>query len=355
MKKVGVCTLHDAAPNFGATLQAFAMQEILKDLNYEAEFLKFKNNEKQKLEKNRIKSIIDKDFIEFGKTKNKYKGVDTRNICINSRLKKSNVFLNISDDIYDKNDIYESIIIGSDELWNINNPSFEHRKEYYGYDLNSNNIFTYAPSCNTTKVEEFQNFHSNKVNFENFSKLSARDYNTKNLIKEITGKEASLVLDPTMLLDSFDKYAILPEEKDYILIYDYNVPKRRKEQIKKLSKIKNLPVYSIGFYYPWADKNIDANIFEFLGYMKNAKYIVTATFHGTIFSILNKKQFVSYACVGYKIEDILKRLKLEERDASNKDILSIIDNPIDYEKVYEILEKERSFSRDYLKKALKGI
>ena len=42
MKKVGVCTLHDAAPNFGATLQAFAMQEVLKNLGYEPEFLKFK-------------------------------------------------------------------------------------------------------------------------------------------------------------------------------------------------------------------------------------------------------------------------------------------------------------------------
>lgn len=355
MKKVGICTLHDAAPNFGATLQAFALQEVLKDLNYEPEFLKFKNENKH--EKEIINNIIESDNISMNSKRNcRYKAIDTGNIAINSRLKKSNVFLNVSKNLYSKeNDTYKSIILGSDELWNVNNPSFEHRKEYYGYDLNCDNIFAYAPSCNTTTIDEFKFFHDYEIDFENLKNLSARDLNTKNLIKEITGKDAKLVLDPTMLLKSFEKYAIMPKEKDYILIYDYNVSNDRKRKIRKLAKEKNLPVYSIGFYCKWADKNIDANIFEFIGYMKNATYVVTATFHGTIFSILNKKQFVSYACLGYKIEDLLRRLDLMDRDATNIEVLSdIIDNPIDYEKVDKILEREREVSLEYLKNSLEN-
>lgn len=353
MKKVGICTLHDAAPNFGATLQAFALQEVLKKLDYEPEFLKFKNENKH--EKEIINNIIESDDISINSKRNcRYTPIDTENIAINSRLKKSNVFLNVSKDIYNKDkDTYKSIILGSDELWNVNNPSFEHRKEYYGYGLNCDNIFAYAPSCNTTTLEEFKGFHDYKIKFENVSNLSARDVNTKNLIKDITGKDAKLVLDPTMLLRSFEKYAVIPEEKDYILIYDYNVSNDRKKKIRRLAKEKNLPVYSIGFYCKWADKNIDANIFEFIGYMKNATYVVTATFHGTIFSILNKKQFVSYACLGYKIEDLLKRLDLMDRDATNVEVLSdIIDNQIDYDRVFELLEKERRVSIEYLKESL---
>ena len=355
MKKVGICTLHDAAPNFGATLQAFALQEVLKKLDYEPEFLKFKDENRH--ERDVINNIIENEDLTINSKRNcRYTPVDTKNISINSRLKKSRVFLNVSDNLYNKNnDIYNSIILGSDELWNVNNPSFEHRKEYYGYNLNCNNIFAYAPSCNTTTVEEFKGFHNNKIDFGKVSKLSARDVNTKNLIKEITGRDARLVLDPTMLLKSIENYAIIPDEKDYILIYDYNVSNERKKKIKKLAKEKNLPVYSIGFYCKWADKNIDANIFEFIGYMRNATYVVTATFHGTIFSILNKKQFVSYACLGYKIEDLLKRLELTDRDATGIENLSdIIDKPIDYDKVFKILEDERKVSIEYLKEALEN-
>jgi len=355
MKKVGVCTLHDAAPNFGATLQAFAMQEVLKDLGYEPEFLKFKKENKS--EKEKIEKVLNWNNIHFRKDDKIYKGIDTKNIAINSRLKRSNVFLNVSDNLYDRQkDNYSSIIIGSDELWNVNNPSFEHRKEYYGYNLKCDNVFAYAPSCNTTTIEEFHKFHNNEITFNNLVNLSARDINTMELLESITGRKANLVLDPTMLMKDIIKYAKIPKEKDYILIYDYRVTGERKKQIKKLAKEKNLPIYAIGFYCSFADKNIDANIFEFMGYVKNATYVITATFHGTIFSILAQKQFASYACLGYKIEDLLKRFNLEDRDASNTEsLIDIVDNKIDYNKVNAILEKEREKSLIYLKKSLGDI
>ena len=354
MKKVGICTLHDAAPNFGATLQAFAMQEVLKSLGYEPEFLKFKLEDKS--EKIKIEKLINREDIYFKKEGKVYKGIDTTNIAINTRLKKSNAFLRISNNIYDKeNDAYDSIVIGSDELWNINNPSFEHRKEYYGYNLNSNNIFAYAPSCNTTTVDEFKEFHNNDIDFKNLEELSARDLNTMELLEEVAGRKANLVLDPTMLMDGIVKYAKIPKEKDYILVYDYRVTGERKKLIQKLAKEKNLPIYAVGFYCSFADKNIDADIFEFIGYVKNATYVITATFHGTIFSILNEKQFASYACLGYKIEDLLRRFNLEDRDASNADDLAeIVDKKIDYSKVNDMIDVERKKSLKYLKEALEA-
>ena len=61
MKKVGICTLHDAAPNFGATLQAFALQEVLKKLDYEPEFLKFKKENRH--ERDVINKLIENDDL----------------------------------------------------------------------------------------------------------------------------------------------------------------------------------------------------------------------------------------------------------------------------------------------------
>ena len=356
MKKIGICTLHDAYPNFGALLQAYAMQEVLKDLGYDVEFLKFKDDTNKELL--RIKRLLHKVYkneAKFKKISMRYTGVDTKNIVINSKLKISRKHLNISSKIYDPEEKFDSILVGSDELWNINNPSFEHRREYYGHDLGSNNIFTYAPSCNTTTIEEFNKFHNNKIDFSMFKNLSARDLNTKKLLEEISKRDVTLVLDPTMLYENMMLHAVDPKEKGYILIYDYRVTEKRKKQIQQLAKEKNLPIYSIGFYCDFADKNIDADIFEFMGYMKNASYVVTATFHGTIFSILSKRQFVSCASLGYKIQDLLKRFELEDRDSSESDnIIEMIDKKIDYDKVERLLKEKRKESMDYLTKALKG-
>ena len=163
--------------------------------------------------------------------------------------------------------------------------------------MGCDNIFTYAPSCNTTTIEEFNKFHKNGIDFSMFKNLSARDLNTKKLLEEISNRKVTLVLDPTMLYENMLSHAVEP----------------------------------------------------------NASYVVTATFHGTIFSILCKRQFVSCASLGYKIQDLLKRFELESRDSSESDnIIEMIDKEIDYDNVERLLKEKRKESMDYLTKALKG-
>lgn len=92
-----------------------------------------------------------------------------------------------------------------------------------------------------------------------------------------------------------------------------------------------------------------------LGYVKKAKYVITATFHGTLFSIIFKKQFVSTTDDCQKIIDILERLELTDRDITHIDkIENIIDKKIDYDKVEKIKNKNREISIKYLTKALNG-
>lgn len=350
MKKVGICTLYDANPNFGATLQAFALQEIVKSLGYDVEFLRFKNSKNQK---HLFSNLKLGDFH----THSRFEPVDTRNITINRGIKNSSKYLNICDDLYNKTlHSYDSIIIGSDELWNLNNPSFTHRKEYYGYNLSSNNIFAYAPSSNGTTKEDFINYFNNSVSLENINSLSARDTSTHKFISDLHNIDVPIVCDPTLLIENFDKYAIIPDtDDDYILVYDYNTRPDRKKKIKEFAKEKNLKIYSIGFYNAWADKNIDADIFEFLGYVKKAKYIFSASFHGVMFSLIFKKQFVAAASNCKKIEHALEKFELTDRDISNVEkISSITKTPIDYDKIEKIKLDYRDSSMNYLINALNG-
>lgn len=349
MKKVGICTLHDASPNFGATLQAFSLQQVVKKMGYDVEFLKFK--EPQKKQKREIKLRLKKCYPNP-----KFTPVDTRKIEINSKITDSSKYLNICEEIYNpEKHNYDSIILGSDELWNLKNPSFIHEKEYYGYGLNCNNVFTYAPSSNGTDKKLFDEYFKNEINLDNIKRFSARDKGTSKFIKEVTGADAELVLDPTLLMENFDEYAVEPEDEGYILIYDYKVLPDRKEKIQQLAKSKNLKIYSIGFYNAWADRNINADIFEFLGYVKKASYIVTATFHGTLFSIIFEKQFATTAGNSTKINDILERLNLKSRDITNvKNIEHLIDELIDYSEVEKLKLENRRKSMEYLEKSLNG-
>ncbi len=351
MKKVGICTLYDANPNFGATLQAFALQETLKNLGYTSEFLRFKNS---KTKENTFSSL---KLGENNHRHSRFFSVNTKNIKINRGIINSSKFLNICDDIYNKNvHKYDSIIIGSDELWNLNNSSFVHRKEYYGYNLSSNNIIAYAPSANGTTKNEFESYFDNSLTLKNFHKLSARDDSTYKFISDITSFDVPIVCDPTLLIEDFNKYAIEPNvNEDYILIYDYKVHPDRKKKIQNFSKSHNLKIYSIGFYNSWADRNIDANIFEFLGYVKKAKYIYSASFHGIMFSLIFKKEFIAASSNCKKIEHILGKFELTDRDiCQGKTFDEIIKKSIDYDKVEKIKNEYRSYSLKYLVDALNG-
>ena len=123
------------------------------------------------------------------------------------------------------------------------------------------------------------------------------------------------------------------------------------------AKEKGLKTISVGGYQPFCDKNILVSPFEVLGYFRKAKYIFTDTFHGTIFSVINHKQFVTFVREGHgknygnseKMNGLLSDLGLSTRKVTDlKQIPYQMELNIDYESVDLILESERKKSREYL-------
>lgn len=324
MKKIGICTLY-FANNFGAILQAFALQETLLNMGYDVEFIKLKDFAPNSYDCNLEKFNYSKQHLKLAKT------------------------------LYDKNIYtYDAIIIGSDEMWNLANNSFEHLEEYFGYNFNCSNIISYAPSANKTSLDYLKSFYNNKIKFENFNNISVRDKHTQELVREASGRTAELVLDPTLLLENFDKYIKFPEPdlKDYIIIYGYSFTENEIKKIKDFAKNHNKKIYSIGFVEDWCE-TLNADIFEFLGYLKNADYIITTTFHGLLFSMILEKEFAVFSNNNPKIDDIIDRFKIHDRDAKNiENLENIFSTNVNYNLINQIKQENRIISLNYLKNSL---
>lgn len=331
--EIKIITLYNSL-NYGAFLQAFALQSVLSDLGYNPSFYEANRKMKSELRKHILRKDVRKipiNYIQYLKYKKCWK-------CLN--IDNNNI------------ETAKACIVGSDEIWNIKNNSFYHAPEYFGMNLNNKNIISYAPSANITTAEDMKEYDEN-LNFEKFSKISVRDKNTFNLVKTMSLKDVSLVVDPTLLVKNYSKYeAIINVKSKYILVYGYKFSKSEIASIKKLKAKTGFKLYSIGMPQMWCDKQIMATPFEFLSFIKNAEMIVTETFHGTIFSILYNKNFVSFANNKSKLCDLLERFNLESRDASKKNLISILEEKIDYAKVNKILEKERKKSIDWLINAI---
>lgn len=320
-KKVLCFTLYNSM-NYGAFLQAFSIKEVLeKKYNKDVYFYKIPNkiNFKGKSLKNKLFKIV---FI-----------------LKNHRYIKKMKIINNKDGI-------DISILGSDEIWNVKNPTFEHKNEFFGKGLNSNKIVSLAASCNNSNISDITRLYGQNV-FNNVDYISVRDSNTKNLFSK-SNKKIYELLDPTFSVNWEEYVKFKKKKENYILVYGYHFTDKEIELIKKFSYQKNIKVYSIGIYQK-SFKNICCSSFEFINYVKNCDYMITKSFHGTIFSILMKKKFIVFKEKdNLKIEDLLLKLNLQDRIIERE--IDKIEKSIDYKKIQKILEKKKKEYFDFIDK-----
>lgn len=324
MKKIGILTLH-GANNMGAILQAFSLQEVIKKLGHDVEFIQLDNL-------GQINPIGNENYFE--------------------ESKKS---LKVCNEIYDYNKHkYDAIVIGSDEIWNLKNKTFNHLEEYFGYNLNTDKIISYAPSSNGVTGKDLTDFYNGKVDFSKFNNISVRDRGTQKLVRDVANIEAELVIDPTILLGNFDEYInhIQNDLKDYIVLYGYSFSESEKEKIQRFAKENNKKIYSIAYELDWCER-LECDIFGFMSYIKNADYVVSNTFHGLMFSVILEKEFVIFSNNNPKVMDFIDRFNLYDRDGVNvEDLSSIFNNKADYESIKKLKKENQEKSFNYLKNAI---
>lgn len=192
---------------------------------------------------------------------------------------------------------------------------------------------------------------------KNFKDISVRDKNSYETVYKLTDKEPKINLDPVLISDFEETQNIKVNHNNYIILYAYTdrIQDEEAKQIRKFSEKYNKKIISIGTYQNCADIHLILNPFEMLAYIKNADFIITDTFHGTIFSIKYNKKFVSIIRKSNKekLEDLLNRLNMNERKLEDINELEFkLMNDISYDKTNNIIKNETQKAISYLTESL---
>jgi hypothetical protein len=265
---------------------------------------------------------------------------------------------------------FDVFITGSDQVWR---PNFIDTDMGVIYHLGfvspeKARLVSYAPSFG---VKDIPSDVSEKIAFylNRYHHLSIREIRGQQLIKEISGREAHLVLDPTLLLTEREYDDILEKpgvSGGYILVYPMELGEnmafyRLVEQTAKKTGLPVVCVMPLNYDFRWlklADKVfLDAGPCEFLGLIKHATMVCTNSFHGTVFSILFQKPFIGvpHTISNSRLQTLLELVDLQSRQLTDilpETVQAAIDTKIDYEMVGRKLRKHVDDSLFYLKTAL---
>ena len=360
-KKIGFLTYH-FANNYGAVLQAYALQEFFKEKGYNVEFIDYRSEAVE--DRHRIfpyKKFQKSSFIE------KIKIIFSFFLFFFQRRRRIVVFEQFREKYLLRskkyNDanlfgyFYDIFVIGSDQVWNPNvTNGFDN--VYWG-NFNSkkgSRKVTYAISSGSLDdlidKEEFL-----KNTLSNFDLLSVRENSLQSFIQPLTAKNVALVVDPTLLVNKevFDKIAVKPQLKGpYILVYSkagkespyddvaMTLAQRYNAKIVDIRSchIKNRILHPNFIYY-------QASVEEFLGLFKYAEATIVSSFHGTVFSLLFRKNFYSVSGQNMdRIQTLLRKVGLEKRIVKNATELDY--TPINYELVQHNLDTERVIAEEYI-------
>jgi hypothetical protein len=247
---------------------------------------------------------------------------------------------------------YDAVIAGSDEIWNLRNPTFEHLPHLFCAGMDAEIRIAYGPSSNGMTYADFADCEMEKRWLRSIDCLSARDERTISLIRNCTSREATKVVDPTLLIDWSD-YEHETSESNYVLVYCYALDTEQLARIERLAEQTDSKILVVGQYHHSRYGSLIPNPFRFLGLLRNAAYVVTDSYHGTILSMRYQKPFCSLARGRYKVREILGSYDLLSRDGtSERDLTRILSTKIDYSRIGQQMDENVAASAGFLKCAL---
>lgn len=369
-KRVYIITRH-AIANYGSILQAYATQKIFENLGYETKIIDYIPEEEKT--KNLCNTYIknskfwNKNFI----TRLLYKVVQKKNVeNMNKRFSTyRSELLKLTEQQYSNNDelrkklpLADIYCTGSDQVWG-KIGSKEYDETYFlDFAPNGKKCISYAASFGKSKIND-DVIKKLPTLLSKYDSLLVRENTAVNIIRKFGFKNVKEVLDPTLVLDkdSWEKMIEpVKESKKYIFVYQLHHNKFFNKYARYVSKETGLGLIrvnpSIYFKFKPGKFRYKVNPGQFLDYIKNAEYVLTDSFHGTVFSILFNKKFVDILpnVTSTRITSLLDLLHLNDRIIYDKLDCEKLLKKIDYPEVNNILEKEKEKSLNQLIKSTKG-
>ena len=368
MKKVGIVTFYGV--NYGSALQVYALQKKVQELGYKVSVIDYKNTKKYYGKIVRVMTLLNRYIgmkragisTELTKSKAQYS-------CRTAEIFEEfySRYIEFSDDNYLNPQKYDAFIAGSDQIWGINIPGLHY--VYYLRFTSKKKRIAYAPSFGGNEVPKY-NTKKLATYLKGMRHISVREKSGVDIVDYSINKHVLQVVDPTLLVGRTfwdDLLSNIETDKVGIFCYflddtslGYNVI----EQLKKDSKFDvwwteigtkcNNPSY--------VQKNLSP--FEFVNAIRNAKYVVTDSYHAMLFSILFSKDFYvverNYQrnnSQADRIISMLELLKIENRYIKNlEDVSMALDGKMyDTEQVDKIISEKRRESEQYLKMSLANV
>lgn len=364
--KIGILTFH-LAHNYGAVLQAYALQEVLKQEGHEVEIIDYRPSSIEdvyrlfslRIYKNdrlagKIRRFVGR-MVTFGARCKRYRKFEQ---FIRLHLSLSNTSARNKSEIPQDYDVY---VFGSDQIWN---PRLSHGLDevYLGRFQCKNGArkVAYAASMGTEYVlgEAERNLLTESL--KDFYAVGVREKSLHGLLSGLH-IGSTVVLDPTLIAEHgiFDRLAVKPPcSFRYVLLYRLEKDMYALRFTQQIACQLGAEVIEIAPYKIWLrdkGRKIVSAISpeEFCGWFKHAACVVSISFHGTAFSVIFRKDFY---CLKSALQDrsrnLLESLGLGERMIASD--VSVDFEPVDYSKAEEKMKELKRMSKDFLFNAIDG-
>lgn len=375
MKRACLVTYY--GDNYGACLQAYAMQEILKKEGYAVEILNYKYNRARKRLLNKLPQYlasIPHVVLSYSKIMDHRSKLCLRDAAFRrfreEKLQIMREAVCSIETIAANEWAFDLYVAGSDQIWN---PTFYNccNPVYYlDFVPKDKRTLSYASSIGISVMpEEYRSEFRRMISKIDY--VSVREMAGVQIIRSICNREVPAVLDPTLLMpaEQWDLVCSDPiVQDDYVFCYLFSGNPQYKAIKRIMKKRLRCKIVSIPFAFREIEdddeKIYDAGPAEFISLIKHAKFIITDSFHATAFSINYQKPFLA-----------LERQKKTLKTNMNSRMYSVLDmfglrsrlihplmkaeemeklTEINYNAVCQILDKQRKYSYEFLKGALHG-
>lgn len=384
-KKIGLCVCYDTK-NFGSQLQVLATQKAVEILGYDYEVVRYKKKLTLGFVLKSLPRLLNPYFVttkikKIKKQRNikKYPEIERMVALRNQRFDSfvKTHFTKLSKPYAGYKELktgtknYDAFLTGSDQLWLPGNLG----SHFYTQEFVPEQIpkIAYATSFGVSHIPEYQKSRTKKY-LNRFQYLSSRELRGSEIIYELTGRQAVTVADPTLLFSGTDWLSFFKNKRvisePYILCYFLGTNCSHREIAEELKEKTGLKIVTVPFLDHFVNRDLvfgdekmfDIDAVDFINLIRNAEYVLTDSFHGTVFSILNHKKFITFNrftedCKdsrNSRIDSLCNILGLSERRYLS-DIYTSANQEINYESVDMKLEALRKDSIQYLSDALSEV
>jgi hypothetical protein len=353
-------------------LQAYALKTKLKNMGYDAVVLNYRNPYIAKV----YRKVLHIDFWKrdilpsrWGKVLKEVRDVfyglpewkrqwQVFETFITDRLLEGDSRVLKSEDV-EQSDC-DLFILGSDQIWA---RELTHGMDpvYFGQFAPERVKISYAASVPDGTIPEAEKPYF-KEYLKSISSISVREEKLAESLRTLTGRNVETVIDPTLLLERADYEPLLTKNprktEDYILAYYVVESEVLQRCAKAASRLLNCELLEIHYKKTPTIKGenmiLDAGPGEFLSCIRDAKLVMTNSFHGTVFSILFRKKFYSVYQQNGRIENLLEFLDLTDRHICREEEIRV-EQEIDYTQSESRLAEYRRKSIGFLERAIESM